>query len=55
MVVLEDSQNGCKAAAAAGAFAVAVPGAHSRNHDFTAASLMIESLADPRLFAVLGL
>jgi len=53
MVVLEDSQNGCKAAAAAGAFTVAVPGAHSLDHDFSTASLIISSLADPRLFEVL--
>ena len=55
MLVLEDSQNGCRAAAAAGAFAVAVPGEHSRQHDFSVASLVIDSLADRRLFAVLGL
>src|SRR5689334_17717182 len=30
MLVLEDSQNGCRAAVAAGAITVAVPGAHSR-------------------------
>ena len=39
MLVLEDSQNGCTAAVAAGAFAVAVPGIHSRTHDFAGASL----------------
>jgi HAD superfamily hydrolase (TIGR01509 family) len=55
MVVLEDSQNGCRAAAAAGAFAVAVPGEHSRDHDFSVASLVISSLADPRLFEILGI
>jgi pseudouridine 5'-phosphatase len=55
MVVLEDSQNGCKAAASAGAYAVAVPGEHSRNHDFSTASLVISSLADPRLYAILGI
>ncbi len=55
MLVLEDSQAGCRAAAAAGAFAVAVPGDHSRNHDFCVASLQIEGLGDPRLYAVLGL
>ncbi|MFZ5833618.1 MAG: HAD family hydrolase [Planctomycetota bacterium] len=55
MLVLEDSHNGCKAAAAAGAYAVAVPGPHSLTHDFSMARLMIESLADPRLFEVLGL
>ena len=34
MMVLEDSQNGCQAAVAAGAFAVAVPGPHNRGHEF---------------------
>ena len=55
MLVLEDSQNGCRAAAAAGAFTVAVPGEHSRRQDFSAANLVIESLADRRLYEVLGL
>jgi HAD superfamily hydrolase (TIGR01509 family) len=55
MLVLEDSENGCRAAAAAGAFTVAVPGPHSRAQDFTAASLIITSLADPRLYAALGI
>jgi HAD superfamily hydrolase (TIGR01509 family) len=55
MLVLEDSQNGCRAAAAAGAFTVAVPGDHSRNHDFSPANLVIESLKDPRLYEALGL
>jgi HAD superfamily hydrolase (TIGR01509 family) len=55
MLVLEDSQNGCLAAVAAGAFAVAVPGEHSRQHDFSTASLVIDSLADPRLYDVLGI
>src|SRR3990172_6107994 len=50
MMVLEDSQNGCRAAASAGAFTVAVPGEHSRQHDLSAASLVVESLADPRLY-----
>ena len=55
VLVLEDSQNGCRAAAAAGAFTVAVPGGHSRMHDFSCARLVIDSLADPRLYDVLGL
>jgi HAD superfamily hydrolase (TIGR01509 family) len=55
MAVLEDSQNGCRAAAAAGAFAVAVPADHSRSHDFSVASLVIDTLADPRLYTALGL
>lgn len=55
MAVLEDSQNGCLAAVAAGAFAVAVPAEHSRTHDFRRASLVVESLADRRLYEALGL
>jgi HAD superfamily hydrolase (TIGR01509 family) len=55
MLVLEDSRNGCNAAAAAGAFTVGVPGEHSRRQDFSAANLVIESLADRRLYEVLGL
>jgi len=49
MMVLEDSENGCRAGAAAGAFVVAVPGEHSQWHDFSNASLSVESLADPQL------
>ena len=55
MAVLEDSQAGCRAAAAAGAFTVAVPGAHSRQHDFGTASLVVDGLGDLRLYQVLGL
>lgn len=54
MMVLEDSQNGCRAAVSAGTFAVAVPAGHSQSHDFTGASLVINTLADPRLYEVLG-
>lgn len=53
MLVLEDSENGCKAAVAAGAIVVAVPGGHSRRHDFTGARFIAESLADPRIYALL--
>ena len=55
MLVLEDSRTGCISAAAAGAFVVAVPGPHSRNQDFSVASLVLDSLADPRLYELLGL
>ncbi len=55
ILVLEDSHNGCRAAAGAGAMTVAVPGEHSREHDFRMADLVIDSLADPRLYEVLGL
>ena len=54
ILVLEDSQNGCRAAAAAGAFTVAVPGDHSRGHDFSSASLVVDSLEDPRLYEAMG-
>ena len=53
MLVLEDSENGCRAAVAAGAVVVAVPGGHSRRHDFTGARFVAESLADPRIAALL--
>lgn len=53
MLVFEDSQTGCRAAVASGAVVVAVPGGHSRRHDFTGARLVAESLADPRIDALL--
>jgi HAD superfamily hydrolase (TIGR01509 family) len=55
MLVLEDSQNGCRAAVAAGAVVVAVPGGHSHRHDFTGAALIASSLADPRIYELLGI
>jgi HAD superfamily hydrolase (TIGR01509 family) len=55
MMVLEDSENGCRAAAAAGAFAVAVPASHSKSQDFSMASLIADDLADPRIYQALGL
>jgi beta-phosphoglucomutase-like phosphatase (HAD superfamily) len=54
MLVLEDSQAGCRAAVAAGAVVVAVPGGHSRRHDFTGARFVAESLADPRIHDLIG-
>lgn len=53
MLVLEDSENGCRAAVAAGALAVAVPGDHSRQHDFEGVALVAESLADGRIREIL--
>ncbi len=55
MIVLEDSHNGCRAAVAAGAIAIAVPGDHSRLHDFTGARLIADSLRDARIYEMLGL
>ena len=55
MLVLEDSQNGCRAAVAAGAVAVAVPSGHSHRHDFTGAALIASSLQDERIYRMLGI
>ncbi len=55
ILVLEDSQNGCRAAVAAGAVTVAVPGDHSRHHDFSGTHFIADSLADDRLYALLGI
>ncbi len=55
MMVLEDSQAGCSAAAAAGAYSVAVPAGLTVVHDFSMADLVAESLADPRILTALGL
>jgi HAD superfamily hydrolase (TIGR01509 family) len=55
MMVLEDSQNGCRAAVAAGAFAVAVPNGPSSQHDFSGAALVVDTLADGRILEALGI
>jgi HAD superfamily hydrolase (TIGR01509 family) len=55
MLVLEDSENGCKSAVAAGAFAVAVPGGHSCRHDFSGVTMQVDSLADQRIYEALGI
>ena len=55
MMVLEDSENGCKSAVAAGAFAVAVPASRSLVHDFAGAAVVAESLADVGVYKALGL
>ncbi|MGH7199807.1 MAG: HAD family hydrolase [Planctomycetaceae bacterium] len=54
MLVLEDSQAGTQAAAAAGAVAVAVPSRHSSGHDFAPAKFLAERLDDRRILALLG-
>ena len=55
VMVLEDSENGCRAAIAAGTYAVAVPGAHSKAHNFDGCSLLATSLADERIYGRLRL
>jgi HAD superfamily hydrolase (TIGR01509 family) len=53
MLVLEDSEMGTRAAAAAGAVAVSVPHEHSRNHDFGTAYLVADGLHDPRILQLI--
>ena len=55
LMVLEDSENGCRAAVRAGTYAVAVPGTHSDQHDFGGSRLIADSLGDPGIYAALGL
>jgi len=45
-MVLEDSENGCRAAVDANTFAVAVPGKHNDGHDYKGAEIIANSLAD---------
>lgn len=46
MLVLEDSHHGSRAGLAAGACTVAVPGAHSHDHDFSGVCFRASSLSD---------
>lgn len=53
MLVLEDSENGTKAAAAAGAHIISVPHDHSRHHDFSVAKAVVSRLNDPHVMDLL--
>jgi HAD superfamily hydrolase (TIGR01509 family) len=53
MMVLEDTGNGCLAATAAGAFTVAVPNRHTREHRFPPVAFVAESLGDLRILGAL--
>ena len=53
MLVLEDSGNGVLSGVTAGAQVVAVPGEHSRDHDFTGTILVADSLCDARLLEMI--
>ncbi|MCP4174596.1 MAG: HAD-IA family hydrolase, partial [Fuerstiella sp.] len=53
MLVLEDSEAGTRAAAAAGAMAVCVPNEHTSRSDFSMASLRVTSLSAPKLTGLL--
>jgi pseudouridine 5'-phosphatase len=49
VMVLEDSENGCRAAVAAGTFAVAVPGDHNEGQTFDGVQFIADSLLDARI------
>lgn len=54
LLVFEDSQHGSKAGMSAGACTVAIPGDHSRHHDFSGVHFVAESLADPKIYQLLA-
>jgi HAD superfamily hydrolase (TIGR01509 family) len=54
MLVFEDSETGTRAAAAAGAVVVSVPHEHSRYQDFSVATHVAGSLADPVVLELIG-
>lgn len=53
MLVLEDSETGSRAAAAANAVVISVPHEHSRHQDFGVATHVVASLHDPVVFNLL--
>jgi HAD superfamily hydrolase (TIGR01509 family) len=54
VMVLEDSEIGCRAAVAADAFTVAVPGSHSVEHEFAGVAFVADSLSDRRIYECLA-
>ena len=54
LLVLEDSEIGSRAAAAAGAFTIAVPTSHSVGGDFSHVNHVADSLNDPMIQEVLS-
>jgi len=55
MLVLEDSENGCRAAIAAGAFTIAVPASHNVGQSYDDVDLVADTLADSRILTALGI
>jgi HAD superfamily hydrolase (TIGR01509 family) len=53
MLVLEDSEAGTRAAAAAGAHVISIPHEHSRRHDFSIARGVAGALDDPLILELL--
>ena len=54
VMVLEDSEIGCRAAVAADAFTVAVPGPHSVEHEFSGVAFVARGLSDRRIYECLA-
>lgn len=54
MLVLEDSETGTRAAAAAGAFIVSVPHEHTEGHDFSQSKYVASGLNDPFILRILS-
>lgn len=54
IMVLEDSQMGTEAAAAAGACIISIPTRHSDGHDFSAATHIVDRLDHPIILQLLG-
>jgi len=50
MIVFEDSEAGTKAASTAGAVTISVPHRHTASHDFSSATHIAKSLADPIIY-----
>ena len=55
VMVLEDSENGCRAAIDAGTFAVAVPSRHTVGHEYAGAAVVANTLQDPAIYEALGI
>ena len=53
MLVLEDSHHGSRAGLSAGACTIAVPGAHSSDHDFSGVLFQARGLSDPQILQLL--
>jgi len=54
MIVFEDSEAGTNAAASAGAITISVPHRHTASHNFSAATHIATSLADPLIYELLS-
>lgn len=54
MLVLEDTETGTRAAAAAGAFIVSVPHEHTAGHDFSQSRYIAKGLDDPFILRLLS-